>query len=356
MTLPVGGFFELQTPPAASVACLRHWGIHSEHQTWVNASSAFHALICALSEQKLLGCVWLPAIICPVLAACVPQEKLRFYPLNALWSPCVSTLDAKVSSNDLILAVNYCGQPPGLDFLEWIAHRTDIYSVEDCAHCLFSGLPPWGDWQLFSPRKIIGVPDGGLLCACSNKAKYFQVESKKQFQVTDEWLLGALKPLLMRQQTQEPEVLLAAYQLRAQWEKNFIISPQHMSRFSWDILASTPINDLIQKRKKNYHQLACALVQQGWRCEAGMPDYAPFGLRLQIHATVRDLLRQFLHANRIFTVIHWPELPSPEIDFPNDHARQAAHLILPLDHRYQIDDIDCVIHVMKKAAAWAVHQ
>ena len=37
----------------------------------------------------------------------------------------------------------------------------DIFWIEDCAQALVPDVP-WGDWQIFSPRKLFGVADGGV--------------------------------------------------------------------------------------------------------------------------------------------------------------------------------------------------
>ncbi|HXQ46960.1 MAG TPA: hypothetical protein VN806_10110, partial [Caulobacteraceae bacterium] len=47
--------------------------------------------------------------------------------------------------------------------LELVASRPDVLWIEDRAQAMDTGASDWGDVALYSPRKLVGVGDGGLL-------------------------------------------------------------------------------------------------------------------------------------------------------------------------------------------------
>jgi dTDP-4-amino-4,6-dideoxygalactose transaminase len=52
-----------------------------------------------------------------------------------------------------------------LDELSDLSKEYGAWFVEDCAHCLkaVSGVGEFGDFVLYSPHKLLAIPDGGLL-------------------------------------------------------------------------------------------------------------------------------------------------------------------------------------------------
>ena len=126
-----------------------------------NARSAFAALVETISPQR----VWLPAYICEGLIAEQWRERIRYYPVRVGFDPHLATLDREATPGDLVLAVDFFGFPPQPEFLKFIARRRDLLFVDDRAQALDAGIEPWADWTLYSPRKLLGVADGGILVA-----------------------------------------------------------------------------------------------------------------------------------------------------------------------------------------------
>src|SRR5438477_287024 len=159
---PIGGFFGLgllDVPPV----------VDSIWQAWMsNGRPAVMAWTARAALKWLIdlrrpGKVWLPAYTCRQLATAAPQSDLRFYPLTCEHSPNIPFLQQHVRAGDLVMATNFFGWAPDEEFIASAAERPDVIWVEDRAHCLWMERQPWASWLLYSPRKLLGVPDGGIL-------------------------------------------------------------------------------------------------------------------------------------------------------------------------------------------------
>lgn len=110
--------------------------------------------------------LWLPAYFCngtldPLRRT--TQTKLRFVPMaqdmTVAWD---SPIDEKP---DLILAPHFFGIAQDLGPARDLCRRTGAELIEDCAHVLRPGpgLGDMGDYVMWSPHKLLAVPQGGLL-------------------------------------------------------------------------------------------------------------------------------------------------------------------------------------------------
>jgi len=112
---------------------------------------------------------WLPDYFCNESLVAIRSlgVRLSFYPVLSNGKPdlvaCKKMLDNKVP--DVILYVNYFGESMFSEGLSDIALRNNAWFIEDCTHCLktSSGIGSNGDFIIFSPHKLLAIPDGGLL-------------------------------------------------------------------------------------------------------------------------------------------------------------------------------------------------
>ena len=165
---PIGGFLEIELPGTGAARSLRaHWKLPGPRRAFATARSAFSVLLEALPS----GSVFVPAYLCPEMSAVVPAARRHFYPIDEELSPDVTHLVGRVLPGDVVLAVDYFGRTPSADFLAFVESHPRVWFVEDCAQSFAGPGSAWGDWQLYSPRKLVGVPDGGLLAARTERAK-----------------------------------------------------------------------------------------------------------------------------------------------------------------------------------------
>jgi len=125
-----------------------------------NARAALAHLLAELEP----GRVWLPAYVCaePAQAAARDGREVRFYPVGETLSPDTDALARELRAADAVLAVDYFGAPsPALAALA--PRFPDVTWIQDRAQALWPDPGAWADHLIYSPRKVIGAPDGGLL-------------------------------------------------------------------------------------------------------------------------------------------------------------------------------------------------
>jgi dTDP-4-amino-4,6-dideoxygalactose transaminase len=129
--------------------------------------SARQALFVGLSKMDLTDkTVWLPAYNCN--SVLYPIKKLglnyRFYEITEDFLPNFETIEN--NENDLILIVHYFGIVGDIEALKRKCSEKKLSIVEDCAHFLpseDSEAGKMGIFSIFSLRKQLPVPDGGIL-------------------------------------------------------------------------------------------------------------------------------------------------------------------------------------------------
>lgn len=150
MQKPIGGYFEWEFPKT------RNFNLH-ENALLVN--SGRHALEYILRGIGDIKKLWIPYFTCDVIFQ--PLVKLgipySFYNINSLLQ-----LNSKIelSNDEYILYTNYYG------IMDAYVHElSSIYGnhlIIDNAQALFCKAETKSH-QIYSPRKFIGMPDGGIV-------------------------------------------------------------------------------------------------------------------------------------------------------------------------------------------------
>lgn len=316
MTIPsIGGFFPLETPKPCVDSVLEHW---TKGLKWVSTRNARSALLIAVSAVGAKR-LWLPSYICQSVQVGGSTIERKIYSVDKDLSPQLQRLDEGLMSGDACLIFAAFGQQLNPDLKTYIKHRTDVVWIEDCAHALDPG-PLITDFRYFSPRKLIGVPEGGILVH-KNKVDFSTVPTPAPPQLANQSL-----PIAAFQRACDPEGRLCDWYQNYQLEEsqqNF--SERPMSRWALSILESTEIQPLIQARQKNFAQL-----QQHTRPELlhSSDLKSPFGLILRVD-DASSLAMKF-HAEKIYVQRHWSH---PLGDCPITRYYRRQLLTVPIDHR-----------------------
>jgi hypothetical protein len=329
----IGGFFGLAlsdvTPVADSV--WNEWTRGAKVVATRTARAALARLITHVRPRH----VWLPAYICPELASAVDPASLRFYPLDDKLSPDNAVLRSRLGHGDLVVAVDFFGWPldPGLRRLA--SERADIIWVEDRAQALWFADEPWADWQLFSPRKLLGVPDGGLLV---NRGNQDLPEP-----ITGHINPAIVTPELMRfedQQEADNAVWYAAFRAR---EQALTAEALPASRLTRGLLERIAIGPLVANRRRNHAFLSSKLSSlAAW--PAPPEGIAPFGFVISVDDAGGLAAR--LATERLFCARHWATLPSDGKVFAREHSLSRHLLTLPCDHRYNESDLERIVEAV----------
>lgn len=309
----IGGYFELELPPAGPT-------LHDGALRFQSSRAAFLALLRSLRPAA----VWMPWYICDAMVEPLRMTgtPVKRYRLDS---------DLRVQSVDLaqgewLVYVNYFGL---------CEHQVDdVLSrfprervVIDNAQALFA-QPRDCLATLYSPRKFLGVPDGGYLVT---------QQPIDMPDAIDEVSLQRCGHLLSRL-AQDAEAGYADYAAAEESLKNQ--EPLQMSRLTRRMLARVDYDAVRARRVANFAYLHEKLQRYNrftlHHREEGVPlCYPLFGAPLG--------LREALRAQRVYTPGYWPDVAAAEgvPDFERDLPDST--LFLPCDQRLTRDDLAPIV-------------
>lgn len=326
---PLGGFFEAHSPDGADAGAsiLDAWTEGRPYAAFVNARSAFAALVALWPDAT----IWLPAFICADLVSPLIAGRVRFYPVLEGFEPELAQVERDARAGDVVLVVAAFGLPVAQAARACAKRRPDLRLVEDRAQALGPGLGRLGGWTLYSPRKLLGVGDGGLLVASDSGTTLPHPDALADGEAL--WRASRLRcddPRGLRNSDWH-----AANQAK---EAAMSVTQEAMTQASLTVLATTSMASLVQPRWANWRRLEARLGR--WSALPTEPGAPPLGYVLQLEPDQRRHLVAGLHADRIFAAIHWPRIAAPATAFPRETAWTRELVTLPCDHRYGLEEMD----------------
>lgn len=286
------------------------WADEANLTAFRTARSALAAVLAARGIKR----VWLPAYVCTALAEGAAGLDCRFYgvdrALNPLWPD-------QLEPGDAVVTVSYFGKPS-------TGGRRDVLWIDDRAQALDAG-PRWADVTLYSPRKLVGVADGGLLVSAG------ALPSPTDDGDDSLWIPETARAL--DPDGLEPSRWYPQFQAR---EAAYRVDRAAASGRTILALKALSATAAIARRKANWRVLARRLADRAlW--DDPDPDFAP--LAYPIIANDPAALVKALAAERIFCPRHWAELPGGTEEFA-DARWLSEHLVsLPCDQRYTAQDM-----------------
>jgi hypothetical protein len=307
----------------------------------VNARSAFFLLGQTFLPHK----VWLPSYLCEAVVQGFQAAKvaMEFFPVNDCLRCENSRWLERVQPGDLVLRINYFGFQ-NTDPVFWEAISRGAWIVDDAAQALLTeGIGDAAHFVVYSPRKFIGVPDGGFLVS--------------MIPAPGEW--PALQPVPPGWwlETFFASQLRRDFELgsgRRDWfprfqaaEQNAPKGPFAMSEFSGHLLDHAfNYSAITQNRRANYLQLLkhlheFALFQE---LPAGI---VPLGFPVRLHS--RDAVLRGLMREQVFPPIHWALNGLVPDAFVASHNLARETMTLPCDQRYDGDDMRRISEVFLRS-------
>lgn len=310
----IGGYFELALTRSDSVNPFR--SMYAYH-------SARAALLAVLKAGKP-ATLWLPNYICDavIAAANASNVPVLFYNLN----PDLSVKsDLEIGTTDWLLYVNYFGicDVHERALLQRFAPSKLIF---DHAQALFS--PPLsGVSTIYSPRKFLGLPDGGLL-STSLTVEVLEPDETASLQRCQH---------LLKRLALSPEAGYADYQNAETTLTK--ISTAGMSNLTRQLLNTSDMHSIQRRRNRNFrflHKKLKSLNQFSLNADTTKgPLCYPFLPARQ----VGNLLRATLLEQRIFVPRYWPEAVARSPEFSLEYTLATQLLPLPCDQRYDESDL-----------------
>lgn len=317
--LPIGGYFEWEFP-ANSGSPL--------HPGSVRLNSARYALEYILRGFPSLKKIWIPYFTCEVVLE--PLRRLgvqwAFYHINdslEIESPVV------LRDGECIVYTNYYGIKDA-----YIPQLVEMYGdrlIVDNAQALYCA--PVAKHQFYSPRKFVGMPDGGL--AVTDVA--FNMEDLPRG-----FSFERCSHLLKR-------IDLGASGAYGDFQKNDdSLSAETlslMSNLSSRIYDSIDFGRVQNDRRKNFEYVHKKL---GSLNLLNVPSMESFACPLVYpYWSDRDDLKKYLIENKIFVATYWPNV----FDWcePTDLEYELAkHVVcFPIDQRYGEDEMKYIVSLLE---------
>ena len=331
----IGGFFplELSPGPKPAVSLFDLWVSNTRsHLCFHNARSAVHFLL----EELAVKSVWLPAYICSEMSQAVAADgrEVKYFPLSYDLTPVIGFMQQHFRVGDAVVGVDYFGRAPGQAFIEFVRFRRDVLWVEDRAQAIRSGSVPWGDYVVYSPRKVAGVPDGGILVGVSRDLPSFTPQLHSD--------LSFVRPALNRFENPNGD-WHAVYR---EVEEAMSVSLLGMSRLSLTILEHLDALRIQEMRRTNFTYLKRQLGEYYLFKDREDSDFVPFGFPMR-HADAGSFC-EALRKRRIYIPRHWTRLPSPADQFSSEHQLAAELMTLPCDQRYSLADMAYMVDAIRE--------
>ena len=334
MASSIGGFFELESNMSSANS-----DRNSIFQNWIGTknfvmTSSARSIVLALKEELNSKTVWIPEIFCNVFN---DYDFVKSYPLNKdSFDPDIEFLESNISESDLVLLVDYYGVEVGREIKDYASSRKSIFWLQDACHNLLPS-ESWADFTLFSPRKLFGVTDGGILV--QNNEKLSKIDfSRWKFNQGN--LVGSISPILRRI---DPDYEWL-YQIYSKEENSIDGNLKSISELTKWQLNNIEIQPLVETRRNNFDALDKELHEFLIPNLEYRKNSIPFGFPIYIGN--RDEIRLTLAKMKIFAPIHWIN------DRKTKSFRQLQHesmqLTLPCDHRYTVDKMESIAKIVKE--------
>lgn len=299
--------------------------------------------------------VWLPAFLCDALLTARVGPRARFYGLGEDLALDAEAIDAlALGPDDLFVAIAFFGRAPERAVLERVRERGARVLVDASGALLTGGLEAAADYLLSSPRKFVGVPDGGLLVPVGD-APWFEPAA------LDAWSDVALALEAVRAR--------AAFDARGgdgperEWFASFSAAeeaapdgPRAMHPRSREALARADWVAIAERRRANHRSLAKGIAaDDDLRVRLLHPelgdDEVPLGaFAIFDEPGARDAARSALYAACIYAPLHWSLDGVVPSDFAREHDLASRCLTLVCDQRYDERDMRETIEVLGAAA------
>lgn len=317
--IPIGGYFELELPVCGGFL----------HDDGVLLNSGRNALEYVLRALGGVSHVHIPYYTCDVILE--PLDKLgipySFYHVNQnLEFDELPTLQ----NDEFLIYTNYFGIKD--EYVKTLARSYGSQLIVDNAQAWFS-QPIMGINTIYSPRKFVGIPDGGVAYCIKNTD-----EKSYEQDVSYDRCSHLLKRMDIGSSEGYADFKSNSNKLSGQPIKL-------MSNMTRKMLSSIDFEVVKNRRRENFKYLQEHL--ENMNC-LETPSINTFACPMVYPYLTNDLsLRQRLIENKVFVATYWPNVF--EWCKPEDWEYKLAEstVFIPIDQRYGVEDMKRIIDTIK---------
>ena len=318
MMKPIGGYFEWE------FAVNNGGFLHSDG---ILLNSGRHSLEYILRSLGKINRLWIPYYTCDVVLQ--PVERLGIpYSFYHIKNDFTIAEEFVLAEGEYLIYTNYFGLMDA--YCKEIADRYGDNLILDYAQAFFSPRLD-GINTFYSPRKFVGVPDGGI--AYSNNSLDIDIQTDLSYE--------RCAHLLNRHE-------LAPMEGYNDFKGNSkIISNLPLSKMSvltQKILASLDYERIKERRISNFTMLHNKLAEFN---ELDIPSLDTFACPMVYPFYTRSLhIRNLLIDNNVFVATYWPNVFS-WVDTDSIEYKFVNHIIpLPIDQRYDAQDMKIITDLL----------
>lgn len=338
----IGGMFGLTETVEPKIATEPgRWKFLNDSNLFLaNGRSGIMVLMNRLAPAR----VWMPSYLCPTMIEAVDRKKtnLRFYDVD--FNLHVSSTDwiYQIQTGDLVVLIDYFGFPMSSEVARLVKEQGGYVLEDACQALLSEHTGQYSDFVLFSPRKTIGVPDGGILASCCN-VEFNDIELEA---APSAWWLKMLEAAINRREFDQNGGNRRWYRLFQDTNAATPIGYFTMSDLSHKLLSNGfEYQGICQRRIENYSILSYSLK------DIALFPVLPKGtvpLGFPIRHPKRDQIRMKLFQEQIYPPVHWlidGEVPT---EFSESHRLACQIMTLTCDQRYGSEDMHRIANSVLK--------
>jgi len=303
-----------------------------------NARSGIKLVVDSLKPET----IWLPSFICPSILTAIDNNKtsVKFYPINIELKIVVSDFIKSIQPGDIFLFIDYFGFSTNPDFLILLKQK-GVILFQDCSQALFYN---WknsiADFCLYSPRKFLGVPDGGIIFDKNNLLKNKSALSEP----SQEIIYHLFQAVVKRRE-------FDLWGGDREWNELFQIGEQLMIANNNSMSETTRLllnlafdyPQIKAKRRDNFSILLCKLSH--FAVFKSLPDdVVPIGFPIRLNH--RDEVQKKLFSRNIYPPIHWRIINHVPEEFSESHQLSEEIMTLPCDQRYDEEQIKFLANIL----------
>jgi dTDP-4-amino-4,6-dideoxygalactose transaminase len=338
----IGGMFgfELSASEEISSNAQEPPFLAEPHMLLATARSAFTLLARTLRPKT----VWLPSYLCGVVMGAFPAHlmDMHFYPIDEQLSIAGEGWLSEIEANDIVVFIDYFGFSHWADWgLE--ARRKGAWVVEDASQALLSVFSnTTSHYVIFSPRKFVGIPEGGILLALNGA----DLPNESLASSPALWCMEATRASMLRAEYDRHGGDRRWFEIFQRTEAGGPLEPCRMSDLSLLILKyGVDWQTVSQRRRENYKFLASELGQIALFPELPR-DVVPLGFPIRVKD--RDRIRKALFSKEIYPPVHWPLTGVVPPAFEASHGLAAEIMTIPCDQRYNSTDMKRIVEQLNR--------
>jgi hypothetical protein len=355
----IGGEFELFKKAQSTQGC--DWQTILSQDEYQLLASGRDGLSMAIDYLGLMpgDQVLFPAYLCDSVIRPFIDFGITpvFYHLNGILEIDESDIKSKISlATKALLIIHYFGMPQSaVDRIQ--RDYPTLRLIHDCSH---SALSLWKNKWLSgsgvvivaSLRKLLPVPDGGVFLAMGRPKRPLReprFSLAYNLHLFYRWSGGMMKHFWLRWPLFPKEWFICLF-VQAEYLLSIYPKPIRMSFLSRVLLAKIDLGRVIFARRRNFNHLLAGIKNRSIvrpLFSELPPDICPLGFPVIVED--RESLKKLLVAERIYPPIHW-DLPD-DIDrtvFATESHVSKHILTIPIDQRYDENDMDRVIGILKQ--------